>query len=183
MPKFLATDLPGVLLIEPEVFGDQRGFFFESYHESKYAAGGVLPKFVQDNHSLSAKGILRGLHLQLREPQGKLLRVLEGKVYDVVVDVRRGSPDFGRRFCVELSAENFKQIYVPPGFAHGFCVLSERAQVEYKVTTFYDPGSEVSLLWDDPALGIPWPFKDPVLSKKDAAGKTLAQLSDILPTF
>ena len=183
MPNFLPTDLPGVLLIEPDVFGDQRGFFLESYNQRKYDAEGLKERFVQDNHALSSKGVLLGLHAQLKDPQGKLVRVVEGAIFDVAVDIRKGSPAFGRKFCVELSAENFRQLYVPSGFAHGYCVLSERAQVEYKVTTFYDPASEISLLWNDPALGIPWPLEEPVLSKKDAAGKTLAQLSDILPTF
>lgn len=183
MPKFLPTDLPGVLIIEPDVFGDQRGFFLESYNQRKFDAGGITERFVQDNQACSSKWVLRGLHGQAKDPQGKLVRVVEGAVFDVAVDIRKGSPTFGRSFSVELSAENFRQLYVPPGFAHGYCVLSERANMEYKVTTFYDPSSEFSLLWNDPALGISWPTKEPVLSKKDAAGKTLAQLSDILPTF
>ena len=173
MPKFTATEIPGVVIIEPEVFRDARGFFLETHHAEKYRNGGIDAVFVQDNHSLSSKGTLRGLHGQTRHPQGKLLRVVEGEIYDVAVDLRPGSPTFCRHVAVTLSAENFRQFYIPPGFAHGFCVLSDRAQLEYKCTDFYRPGDEFALRWDDPGLAIPWPVADPVLSPRDAAAQSL----------
>ncbi|MBI1761369.1 MAG: dTDP-4-dehydrorhamnose 3,5-epimerase [Acidobacteria bacterium] len=183
--KFLPTDLPGVILIEPQVWRDERGFFLETYQREKYAAGGVDAVFVQDNHSRSARGTLRGLHAQLARPQGKLIRVIEGEIFDVAVDIRRGSPHFGKWMGAWLTAENFRQIYVPPGFAHGFCVTSEVAQVEYKCTDIYDPASEITVLWNDRALGIQWPdLPDAsLLSKKDQQGKPLAELLAVLPQF
>ena len=180
---FVETPLEGVLVVEPDVHRDDRGFFLESYNEEKYARGGLAVHFVQDNHSKSACGTLRGLHAQLRRPQGKLVRAVEGEIFDVAVDIRRGSPSFGKWFGLELSAENFRQLYVPPGFVHGFCVLSETAQVEYKCTEFYDPGGEVGVLWNDPDIGIGWPFEgEPLLSAKDAAASLLRDVAD-LPVY
>ncbi|MBI5244025.1 MAG: dTDP-4-dehydrorhamnose 3,5-epimerase [Elusimicrobia bacterium] len=181
--NFVQTALPGVVIVEPKVFRDGRGFFAETYQKEKFAAGGIDAVFVQDNHTASTRGVLRGLHIQLKRTQGKLVRAVEGAIYDVAVDARRGSPTFKRWAAVELSAENFRQLYVPPGFAHGYCVLSERVQVEYKVTDFYDPESEIVVLYNDPALGIDWPIKDPILSKRDAEGKPLAAWMDRLPAY
>ncbi|HSL23670.1 MAG TPA: dTDP-4-dehydrorhamnose 3,5-epimerase [Vicinamibacterales bacterium] len=181
--RVVPTELPGVLLIEPDVHRDNRGFFLESFHAAKYDALGIRGPFVQDNHSLSGPRTLRGMHLQLREPQGKLVRVLEGEVLDVAVDVRRGSPAFGRWVATRLSAGNFRQCFVPPGFAHGFYVLSDRAQVEYKCTSFYDPASEIGIAWNDPEIGIEWPDDRPVLSPKDAALPTLSAAFDRLPAY
>jgi dTDP-4-dehydrorhamnose 3,5-epimerase len=180
--KFNPTDLPGVFLIEPDVHRDDRGFFLETHQQERYAAGGVDARFVQDNHSRSGRGTLRGLHAQLKRPQGKLVRVIEGEVFDVAVDIRRGSPHFGRFASALLSAENFHQFYVPPGFAHGFCVTSEVAQFEYKCTDFYDPTDEIAIAWNDPVIGIPWPLTDPLLSAKDSAAPSLAE-TELLPTF
>ena len=173
MAERLETKLEGVALIEPAVFGDERGFFVETFSLDSWSGLGVDASFVQHNHSRSSKGTLRGLHGQTRHPQGKLLRVVEGEIYDVAVDLRPGSPTFCRHVAVTLSAENFHQFYIPPGFAHGFCVLSERAQLEYKCTDFYRPGDEFALRWDDPGLAIPWPVADPVLSPRDAAAQSL----------
>lgn len=170
------TALPEVVLVEPAVHRDERGFFLETYHAAKYEAGGIGAPFVQDNHSRSARGILRGLHAQLERPQGKLVRAVAGEIFDVAVDVRRGSPTFGRWVGERLSAENFRQLWVPEGFAHGFCVLSEVAEVEYKCTAFYDPGDEIAIRWNDPEIGIDWPTAEPVLSAKDAAAPSLAEL-------
>ena len=181
--RVVLTDLPGVLIVEPEVCADGRGFFMETYHEERYREHGIEGPFVQDNHSRSVAGTLRGLHLQVRRPQGKLVRVIEGEVFDVSVDVRRGSPTFGRWVGVTLTAENVRQCYVPRGFAHGFCVLSPIAQVEYKCTDFYDPGGELGVAWDDPALAIPWPVRDPILSARDKGHPTLAELGDKLPEW
>jgi dTDP-4-dehydrorhamnose 3,5-epimerase len=181
--KFLPTDLPGVILIEPQVFGDERGFFLETYHREKYAAGGIDAHFVQDNHSRSVRGTLRGLHLQRTRQQGKLIRAIEGQIFDVAVDVRRGSPTFKRWVGVQLSADNFRQLYIPPGFAHGFCVLSETAQIEYKCTDFYAPQDELTILWETNELGIDWPVSSPLLSAKDRAGRTLAETLDLLPIY
>lgn len=181
--RVVQTGLPGVVIVEPDVFGDARGFFLESYHQAKYAALGIPGPFVQDNHSRSARGTLRGLHAQRRQPQGKLIRVVEGEVFDVAVDIRRGSPTFARWAAVTLSGENFRQVYIPPGFAHGFCVLSDQAHFEYKCTAFYDPTDELTVRWDDPAIGIPWPLATPTLSPKDAAGRPLAELEAQLPRF
>jgi dTDP-4-dehydrorhamnose 3,5-epimerase len=184
--KFVPTDLPGVIIIEPQVFKDARGFFLETYHRKKYAEGGIDVTFIQDNHSRSTRGTVRGLHAQLRQPQGKLIRTIEGEIYDVALDIRRGSPNFGHWVGVWLSAENFRQIYIPPGFAHGFCVTSEVAQVEYKCTDFYDPASEISVQWNDPELRIDWPADTivmPILSKKDLSAKPLRELMDVLPWY
>ena len=181
--RVVPTDLPGVVVIEPEVHADGRGFFLETYHAERYEQHGIRGPFVQDNHSRSTAGTVRGLHLQLRRPQGKLIRVIEGEVYDVAVDVRRGSPSFGRWVAVTLTSDNFRQCYVPPGFAHGFCVVSPIAQVEYKCTDLYDRASEIGLAWNDPALAIPWPVREPILSRRDSRHPTLAQLGDQLPVW
>jgi dTDP-4-dehydrorhamnose 3,5-epimerase len=175
--KVTETPLAGVLAIEPDVFADPRGFFFESWSAKKYAELGLPQAFVQDNVSRSARGILRGLHLQSPPfGQGKLVYVLEGEVFDVAVDARLGSPTFGKWTGSVLSAENHRQLYVPPGFAHGFCVLSESALFAYKCTEYYAPAAELSVLWNDPQIGIDWPLREPMLSKKDAAGIPLAQV-------
>jgi dTDP-4-dehydrorhamnose 3,5-epimerase len=170
----IPTALPEVLIIEPKVFGDARGFFFESFNAKAFAdATGVKREFVQDNHSKSTKGVLRGLHYQIQQPQGKLVRVAQGEVFDVAVDLRKSSAAFGKWVGVHLSAENKRQLWVPEGFAHGFVVLSETAEFLYKTTDYYAPQHERSLLWNDPALGIQWPIEDqPQLATKDAAGKT-----------
>jgi dTDP-4-dehydrorhamnose 3,5-epimerase len=171
--KFHATPLPGVVVVEPQVFEDARGFFMETYHAPRFAEAGIAQKFVQDNHTRSVKHTLRGLHFQVTRPQGKLVRVVAGEVFDVAVDLRRGAPTFACWHGVTLSADNRLQIYIPPGFAHGFCVLSDTADVIYKCTEVYDPGGDRSIRWDDPAIGIDWPVKDPILSAKDAAAPTL----------
>lgn len=170
----------GVLLLEPVVHRDSRGFFLETYHERAYEAVGLKARFVQDCHSRSTAGILRGLHAQRRRPQGKLVRAIEGEIYDVAVDLRPGYPTLGRWVGYTLSAESFRQIYVPPGFLHGYCVVSPTAQVEYKCTDFYDPTDEVGVVWNDPDLAIPWPVKQPILSPKDAA---LPRLRDVLKSL
>ncbi len=179
--KFAATDLEGVILVEPDVYRDDRGFFLETYHAEKYAAGGIEATFVQDNHSRSQRGTLRGLHAQRERPQGKLVRALSGAIFDVAVDVRRSSPTFKKWVGFELSAENFLQLYVPPGFVHGFCVLSETAEVAYKCTDLYTPGDEFGVIWDDPDINIDWPLNDPILSTRDAANPSLAAQLDLLP--
>ena len=175
--KALPTVIPGVLAIEPAVFGDARGFFYESWNERRFnEAVGREVRFVQDNHSASGRNVLRGLHYQLRQPQGKLVRVVAGSVYDVVVDLRRSSPTFGRWVGETLSAENRRMLWVPEGCAHGFVVTSERAEFLYKTTDYYAPEHERTLLWNDPALGIEWPLEgEPLLKPKDAAGTPLAQ--------
>lgn len=169
--------IPEVLLIEPKVFGDQRGFFFESYNRRTFArATGIDVEFVQDNHSRSLKNVLRGLHYQLRQPQGKLVRVTLGAVWDVAVDLRRSSPSFGRWVAFELSAESKSMAWIPPGFAHGFLVTSEAAEVQYKTTDYYAPEHERTLLWNDTALAIPWPLAGaPILAAKDRSGRSLAE--------
>ncbi|WP_168123914.1 dTDP-4-dehydrorhamnose 3,5-epimerase [Paenibacillus sp. HB172176] len=174
--RVIETKLPGVLLIEPQVFGDHRGFFIESFHAGKYAEHGMDQPFVQDNHSLSAEPyVLRGLHYQLApKAQAKLVRVTAGEVLDVVVDIRRGSPTFGRWASFMLSADNKRQLYVPQGFAHGFCTLVPNTEVQYKVDMFYSPQHDRGIAWDDPAIGIEWPAADPVLSEKDAKQPLLA---------
>ena len=177
------TSLPDVLLIEPDVYRDARGFFLETYRADAYRAQGVDGTFVQDNHSCSLHGTVRGLHLQTRRPQGKLIRVLEGEIFDVAVDVRRGSPTFGRWVGVTLSAENFRQCYVPAGFAHGFAVTSARAQVEYKCTDIYDPGWELGIAWNDPAIGISWPIEHPLLSDRDRKNLQIEVMMDRLPEY
>lgn len=161
------TDLPEVKLIEPVVFRDERGFFLESFHAGKFRDAGLPVAFVQDNHSRSVTGVLRGLHYQLRHPQGKLLRVVTGRAFDVVVDIRRGSPRFGQWIGIELSADDHRQLYVPPGFAHGFCALSEVTDFLYKCTDVYTPGDEYGIAWNDPDLAIDWPALDIILSDKD----------------
>ena len=181
--RFVPCGIPDVLIIEPDVYRDARGFFLETYHEEKYREGGVAGPFVQDNHSRSVGGTLRGLHLQARRPQGKLIRVVEGEIFDVAVDVRRGSPSFGRWVGHSLSAENFRQCWVPPGFAHGFCVLSEFAHVEYKCTELYDPAGELGIVWNDPALGIVWPIQNPIVSDRDRRHPKLAELMAMLPEW
>ena len=180
--KVTETPLPGVLLIEPQVFGDARGFFMETYQADRYGALGIPRVFVQDNLSRSVKGTLRGLHLQEPKPQGKLVQVLAGAVFDVAVDVRRGSPTFGKWYGVELSEANKRQMWVPPGFAHGFCVLTDSADFLYKCTELYAPESERSVLWNDPDIGIAWPVQAPLLSKKDAAAPRLRE-APVLPTY
>jgi dTDP-4-dehydrorhamnose 3,5-epimerase len=179
----IPTLLPEVLVIEPEVYGDERGFFVETWHARKYAERGLQLDFVQDNHSRSAKGVLRGLHYQLREPQGKLVRVVRGRVFDVSVDIRRGSPTFGRWVGIELSGENHRQMYIPPGFAHGFCVLSDSADFLYKCSTFYAPDDEYGILWSDPDIGIQWPGADFQMSVKDAGNSLLKDMTDRLPVY
>ncbi|HAE58936.1 MAG TPA: dTDP-4-dehydrorhamnose 3,5-epimerase [Anaerolineae bacterium] len=156
--QFQPTTLPDIILITPKVFGDERGFFMETYQTRLFAEAGIQAQFVQDNHSRSKQGVLRGLHYQLRQTQGKLVRVVMGEIFDVAVDIRRGSPTFGKWVAVHLSAENRQQLWVPPGFAHGFYVLSEWAEVLYKTTDFYSPQWERSILWNDPAIGIDWPL-------------------------
>ncbi len=175
--KVLRTAIPDVMIIEPTVFGDARGFFFESYNQRRFEElTGMATAFVQDNHSRSAKNVLRGLHYQIHQPQGKLVRVLAGEVVDVCVDLRRSSPTFGQSVSVTLSADNHRQVWVPPGFAHGFVVASDTADVAYKATDYYAPEHERTLLWNDPALGIAWPLDgEPLLSAKDSAGLPLAQ--------
>lgn len=174
--EFAPTAIPGVILISPRLFEDERGFFFEWYQAEKFAAAGIAHHFVQDNHSASRCDVLRGLHYQIRQPQGKLLRVIVGEIFDVAVDLRRASPTFGRWVGVTLSAENKKMFWIPPGFAHGFLVLSDWAEVLYKTTDYYAPQWERTLRWDDPTVGISWPLapgRTPILSAKDAAGKFL----------
>ncbi|MGF6241005.1 MULTISPECIES: dTDP-4-dehydrorhamnose 3,5-epimerase [Paraburkholderia] len=173
----IETALPDVKIIEPKVFGDARGFFYESFNAREFTREtGVDAEFVQDNHSRSAKGVLRGLHYQIQHPQGKLVRVVSGEVFDVVVDIRRSSPSFGKWVGVVLSADNKRQLWVPPGFAHGFCVTSESAEFLYKTTDYWFPEFERSLLWNDPALGIEWPLEgEPQVAAKDAAGRPLAE--------
>lgn len=174
--KITPTAIPEVLILEPQVFGDDRGFFFESFNARRFEQlTGVAGNFVQDNHSKSAKGVLRGLHYQIRQPQGKLVRVLSGAIFDVVVDLRQSSPFFGRWVGAALSAENRCQIWVPPGFAHGFVVTSDTAECAYKTTDYWSPEHERSILWNDPALGIDWPLSGPpMLSGKDSLGKLFA---------
>jgi len=179
----LPTSLPGVLIIEPEVHRDERGFFLEVYHAKKLAAHGISARFVQDNHSRSVRNTLRGLHWQWRRPQAKLIRVVAGEVFDVAVDVRRGSETFGRWVAINLSADNFRQMYVPEGFAHGFCVLSDVAEVEYKCSDFYDPEAEGALRWDDPVVGVRWPVTTPILSDRDRHHPGLSAERTDLPTL
>jgi dTDP-4-dehydrorhamnose 3,5-epimerase len=175
--KASASALPGVLILEPRIFGDARGFFLESFNAQAFAAAtGIEASFVQDNHSRSSAGVLRGLHYQIRQPQGKLVRVVRGRVFDVAVDLRRSSPRFGQWAGVELSEDNHRQLWIPPGFAHGFLVLSETADFLYKTTDYYAPHHERAVLWNDPAIGIDWPLdgREPVLSTKDREAPRLA---------
>ncbi len=181
--RVIPTDLPGVVVIEPVVHRDDRGFFVETYHLDRYREHGIAAPFVQDNRSRSTAGALRGLHLQLQRPQGKLIQVVEGEIFDVAVDVRRGSPTFGKWVAVTLTADSFRQVYVPPGFAHGFSVISPIAQVEYKCTEVYNAASEIGIAWNDPAIGIEWPTREPQLSLRDSRHPTLAALGNALPVL
>jgi dTDP-4-dehydrorhamnose 3,5-epimerase len=176
--KFIETALPGVLIVEPDVFRDARGFFLETFHARKYREGGIGYDFVQDNQSRSQRGTLRGLHAQRKKPQGKLVRAIKGEIFDVAVDIRPGSKTFGAHVGVTLSDENFRQLFVPPGLAHGFCVVSEIAEVEYKCTDFYDPADELGLLWN--SAGVQWPIREPLLSAKDAALPPFDQIRGLL---
>lgn len=180
----ISAPLPGVLIITPRAFSDPRGSFFESWHRERYASAGIAEEFLQDNVSRSVRGVLRGLHFQHPEGQGKLVSVLEGEVFDVVVDVRRGSPHFGKSFEVQLGDSDHRQLYVPPGFAHGFQVLTASALFAYKCTRYYRPDAEHTVAWDDPALAIRWPIADAQLSEKDRKGTRLADLpADRLPSY
>jgi len=175
--KITETELPGVLIIEPQVFGDERGFFLESFHAERYREAGIDMAFVQDNHSRSRKGVLRGLHFQRRHPQGKLVRASRGSIFDVAADIDPASPTFGQYVGVTLSDENHRQMWIPPGYAHGFCVLSDEADFEYKCTDLYYPNDEGGVLWSDPDLNIQWPLSNPLLSAKDLALPSLADLA------
>ncbi|GIW41189.1 MAG: dTDP-4-dehydrorhamnose 3,5-epimerase [Candidatus Binatia bacterium] len=181
--RVLPTALEGVVLIEPDVHRDGRGLFLETYRADRYRELGIADVFVQDNFSRSVARTLRGLHAQRTKPQAKLVRVVRGEIYDVVVDIRRGSPTYRRWAAFRLSESNFLQCYVPVGFAHGFCVLSDVADVEYKCTDFYDPGDELRIRWDDPELGIGWPVDSPILSPKDAAAPPLREVEPWLPSW
>jgi len=180
--KLHETSLPGVLIIEPKVFSDPRGFFMETYNAASFAQAGLCEAFVQDNHSRSSRGVLRGLHYQEPGAQGKLIRCAEGAIFDVAVDIRRGSPNFGRWFGAELTGQNKMQMWIPRGFAHGFCVVSEAADVIYKCTALYDPVTERSIRWNDPAIGIEWPLREPLLSGKDKVAPLLSEAWS-LPDF
>ena len=179
--KFTETSLPGVILIEPLVRGDERGFFMETYRADKFAESGIADVFVQDNHSRSARGVLRGLHYQEPHPQGKLVRCTRGELFDVAVDIRRGSPSFGQWYGVNLSETNYRMLWVPPGFAHGFCALSETADLVYKATEIYRGEHDRAILWNDPEIGIEWPIEEPVLSQKDVNAPRLRDA--VLPAF
>ena len=182
--KVIETALPGVLIIDPAVYPDERGFFMETFHGRKYAEHGIERAFVQDNHSHSRRFTLRGLHYQLHRPQAKLVYVVSGEIFDAAVDIRRGSPTFCRWIGTKLSAKNKRQIYVPEGFAHGFCVLSDEADVIYKCTDYYAPDDEYGLLWSDPQIGIEWPIDNPVLSTKDSQNPVIQQAPpETLPVF
>jgi dTDP-4-dehydrorhamnose 3,5-epimerase len=180
---FISTEIPDIVIVRPQVFRDERGFFMETYNREQFAEAGIPTDFVQDNHSASSQFVLRGLHYQIQHPQGKLVRVIQGEVFDVSVDIRRSSSTFGKWVGVVLSADCKDALWVPPGFAHGFLVLSEKAEFTYKVTDFYAPEWERSILWNDPEIGIEWPlpaFATPVLSPKDAAGQPL-KLAEVYP--
>jgi dTDP-4-dehydrorhamnose 3,5-epimerase len=179
--KFLQTSLPGVVLIEPQVFADDRGFFMETYHASRFAEAGIPHLFVQDNQSRSRGRVVRGLHYQHPHPQGKLVRCTRGSVFDVAVDIRRGSPSFGQWYGAELSEENRRLLWIPPGFAHGFCTLTDEADLTYKCTELYQRESDRGILWNDPAIGIHWPIENPLLSPKDAAAPKLSEA--VLPEY
>jgi dTDP-4-dehydrorhamnose 3,5-epimerase len=182
--KFTKTTFPDVLLVEPDVFKDTRGFFMETYNQREYTKAGIDQVFVQDNYSHSKHGILRGLHYQLKNAQGKLVFVITGEIFDIVVDIRIGSPSFGQWFGTHLSAENRRQIFVPGGYAHGFIVLSESVDVIYKCTDFYTPGDEYGIFWADPTIGIDWPVKNPILSDKDSKNPKLREIpEELLPAF
>jgi dTDP-4-dehydrorhamnose 3,5-epimerase len=180
--RYTKTSLPGVLIIEPVVFKDDRGFFLETHHQKKYVEGGINRTFVQDNRSHSKKGVLRGLHYQLRYPQGKLVYVITGEIFDVAVDIRCGSPTFGKWEGIYLSSDTNRQVFIPEGFAHGFCVLSGTADVLYKCTDFYHPDDEFGILWSDPTISIEWPVVSPILSSKDSQYLQLTEIAeDFLP--
>jgi len=182
--KVISTSLKGVLLIEPSVFEDKRGFFMETYQQKKYMDSGIKSNFIQDNLSFSVRGTLRGLHYQLPHTQAKLVHVIEGEIFDVTVDIRSGSPSFAKWTGVHLSGENRRQLYIPEGFAHGFCVLSETAIFMYKCSDFYSPDSERGILWSDPDIGVDWPVENPVLSKKDRNYDYLKDVPhEYLPTY
>jgi len=181
--RVIPADIPEVLLIEPDVFTDTRGFFLETFHAERYGSHGMPGPFVQDNHSRSVQGTVRGLHLQVARPQAKLIRVIVGEIFDVAVDVRLGSPTFGKWVGVRLSAESFRQYYIPEGFAHGFSVLSPVAEIEYKCTDLYDPPGQIGLAWNDPTLGIPWGVDTPVLSDRDRQNPTIAEAMHLLPRY
>ncbi|HEV3139045.1 MAG TPA: dTDP-4-dehydrorhamnose 3,5-epimerase [Vicinamibacterales bacterium] len=181
--QIVPTKLPGVVIIEPDMHRDERGFLAETFQADRYRRHGIDGPFVQENHARSTGRTLRGLHLQRARPQGKLIRVVAGVVFDVAVDVRRGSPTFGRWVGLTLSAENFRQCYVPAGFAHGFCVVGDVAEVIYKCTDMYDPSSEIGIAWNDPSLAIDWPIREPILSARDRANPILADVMDLLPEY
>lgn len=182
--KIIPSSLPGALIIEPKVMGDARGFFYESYHSEKFVRAGIDARFVQSNVSRSARGVLRGLHYQWPNPQGKLVSVLEGEVYDVAVDIRHGSPTFGQWTGVMLTADNHRHFWVPEGFAHGFCVLSEAAIFSYQCSALYDPSADRSIRWNDAAIDVDWPISAPLLSDKDMRAPLLGDVPvDLLPTF
>ncbi len=174
--KVIKTEINGVLIVEPKVFGDTRGHFLETHHQARYETSGINRKFVQDNLSYSEKNILRGLHFQVKKPQAKLVQVVTGEVFDVAVDLRKNSPTFGKWTSVILSETNRRQFFIPEGFAHGFCVLSDNAHFMYKCSDYYDPEDEAGILWSDPDIGIRWPVGDPVISEKD---KEYSYLSDL----
>ena len=178
--EFRRLALPEVILVVPDVHRDARGFFLETYHARKYREGGIDAVFVQDNQSRSKRGTLRGLHAQVKSPQGKLVRAVSGEIFDVAVDIRPSSPTFGRWVGATLTAANAEQLWVPPGFGHGFCVLSDEADVEYKCTALYDPQDEIAIRWNDPAIGVRWPVAEPVLSARDASAEPLASLRERL---
>lgn len=175
--------LPEVLVIDPQVMGDNRGFFLETFHVARYAEHGIRTPFVQDNHSRSVRNTVRGLHLQIARPQAKLIRVVFGEIFDVAVDVRVGSPTFGKWVGVHLSAENRRQCYIPEGFAHGFSVVSDGAEVEYKCTDYFEPSGQLGIAWNDETFGIPWGTTDPVLSERDRANPTVHDVLDQLPRY
>ncbi len=181
--KFTPTELAGVVLIEPRIHTDDRGYFVEVYHRLKFDEGGINATFVQDNRVRSTHGALRGLHAQVRRPQGKLVSVTRGEIFDVAVDIRRGSPTFGHWVGETLSAESFRMMYIPPGFAHGYCVTSDVAEVAYKCTELYDPGGEIVIAWNDPELGVRWPVDEPILSERDNNAPRLSELADALPAI
>jgi dTDP-4-dehydrorhamnose 3,5-epimerase len=181
--RVIPSNLPEVLVIEPDVFRDARGFFLETFHAERYLEHGIRGPFIQDNHSRSVYGTIRGLHLQLTRPQAKLMRVVIGEIFDVAVDVRRGSPRFGQWAGVKLSADSFRQYYIPAGFAHGFSVLSPVAEIEYKCTDLYDPAGQLGLAWNDRTLNIPWGVSAPILSERDRLNPTLSEATDRLPRY
>ncbi len=179
--EIIKTSIPEVIVFVPPVFTDSRGYFLETYQQQKYAAAGIPKPFVQDNQSYSTKNVLRGLHFQLRHPQGKLVRVIQGSVFDVAIDMRKNSPTFGKWHGEILSAENKRQMYIPENFAHGFCVLSDSAEFVYKCTDFYVPGDEVGLIWNDPQIGVKWPIEQPIMSDKDAVLPSWVDVLELLP--